>query len=915
MKGSKGCVKGGGGCVMRPPFSARPAGLVPPGGKGGSFGKGMMSPPSLVPPSNLVPPAASFLLPPAPPLAPEGFLVMPLAAGGIGPGGNPSSWDSWDSVATGSALGVPPPPAPAGNIFFNAAAAESPLALPLPAGVVGGQLPRPTFLPPPPPGMGIGAAGFANLMAAAAAAMSGPCGLMMPPMPPAAISPLMFPPALQSGVPGMPPSVRQKTTWPVFVGNIAFDTPEEEVNVFFRGRQGLASFRVATQAGGGSRGFGFAEFNDPLSALEAIKAIDNQDIRGRRLRLRWGENSSTTPEVDEFHRAPERWKTRPCYEVYKKIPCPRGDNCPYAHVDSELRKLGGASPPLPPGDAATALAIAASGPGGSAAARRGPAVAAAPPAFVKVPVPFSDFPGATDEEKQRAAYNAVLGNGASNVRGMMKKTGCRLQLRGAGDRAASASKDADSKEPLHLIVRPGLDGKMINDEALEHIRRTIDDIVAVATGKKQPEEIEDAGKEEKGKEEKSKEEKGKEEKATDEKAKEEVKDKDEDMTQKIVQMLAMQNKASSSSSSAPPPTMAPPAGPPPTMAPPASQPPGAAMEEDAAPAAAAASAEPAAEAPAAEAVEKAAEAPPPEAAAQAAPRQPAKPPCELGEKCTDMDCPKGHPRFPPRPDDDAPVQFFVMRSANLSSIQTSVRHGVWATSRFNTQLLEEAFRKVGHVVLLFSADQTGHFQGYARMEAAPHKDLKPGLWGQMSDRLGSSFKVAWLKQCMLPFSQTDGLRNGTLDGQSLRKSRDGQEVPDELGEQLVRLMWQQRSEDLLALPADDDDDVDALLQGAPAARSRSPRGRGATPSIAQRRRPGSRSRSRGRRGAGGSGAWVPPGGTPPPGPWVPPSSVPAPGAWVPPAGAVPAAGSGAPTPGGEGEGKETPAWASKPANS
>ena len=57
------------------------------------------------------------------------------------------------------------------------------------------------------------------------------------------------------------------------------------------------------------------------------------EIKGRKLRLRWGENAPTTPEVDEFHRAPERFKTRPCYEVYKNLTCPRG------HKFAELRKF------------------------------------------------------------------------------------------------------------------------------------------------------------------------------------------------------------------------------------------------------------------------------------------------------------------------------------------------------------------------------------------------------------------------------------------------------------------------------------------------------------------------------------------------------------------------------------------------
>ena len=46
--------------------------------------------------------------------------------------------------------------------------------------------------------------------------------------------------------------------------------------------------------------------------------------------------------------------------------------------------------------------------------------------------PFQKFKGSTEAEQRKAAYEAILGPGACNVRGIMKRANCRLQLRGLG---------------------------------------------------------------------------------------------------------------------------------------------------------------------------------------------------------------------------------------------------------------------------------------------------------------------------------------------------------------------------------------------------------------------------------------------------------------------------------------------------
>jgi predicted RNA-binding Zn-ribbon protein involved in translation (DUF1610 family) len=151
--------------------------------------------------------------------------------------------------------------------------------------------------------------------------------------------------------PAPPPEPKKPTQkWPIFIGNIAYETTVDEVREIFKDSKGLLTVQLASDAGG-SRGFGFAEFDNRPDAEEAMKVLDGTEIRSRGIRLRWGQSAPTK--------------------------------------DAETPAQAGA--------------------------------ASAPPVSVeKVAVPFSTFEGTTNEEKQRKAYQCVLGVGATNMRFMMK---------------------------------------------------------------------------------------------------------------------------------------------------------------------------------------------------------------------------------------------------------------------------------------------------------------------------------------------------------------------------------------------------------------------------------------------------------------------------------------------------------------
>lgn len=48
----------------------------------------------------------------------------------------------------------------------------------------------------------------------------------------------------------------------------------------------------------------------------------------------------------------------------------------------------------------------------------------------------------------------------------------------------------------------------------------------------------------------------------------------------------------------------------------------------------------------------------------------------------------------------------------MENVTAAMRDGVWATQEKNTRELTEAYHRSRHVILLFSANGSKHFQGY-----------------------------------------------------------------------------------------------------------------------------------------------------------------------------------------------------------
>jgi len=193
-----------------------------------------------------------------------------------------------------------------------------------------------------------------------------------------------------------------------------------------------------------------------------------------------------------------------------------------------------------------------------------------------------------------------------------------------------------------------------------------------------------------------------------------------------------------------------------------------------------------------------------------------------------------------------PEKYFVVKSLTLQDLEASVRNGIWATQSHNEATLNQAFNSADNVYLVFSANKSGEYFGYARMispitgEAVPvgstqsSQSVAPNdgpqsiptpatetaprghiiddsargtiFWeAELSDEeeasspnkeseengngqdLGVPFKIEWISTARLPFYRTRGLRNPWNANREVKIARDGTELEPSIGKRLVQM--------------------------------------------------------------------------------------------------------------------------------
>ncbi|GIY23791.1 3'-5' RNA helicase YTHDC2 [Caerostris extrusa] len=97
----------------------------------------------------------------------------------------------------------------------------------------------------------------------------------------------------------------------------------------------------------------------------------------------------------------------------------------------------------------------------------------------------------------------------------------------------------------------------------------------------------------------------------------------------------------------------------------------------------------------------------------------------------------------------------------------------------------QLLRKEKEVILIFSIQGSGHFQGFARF-TPQLSDHRPPEFSAAN--LGTCYQVEWLKKANIPFQSTRHLQNAWNENRKVQISRDGQELEPSVGESLCRLI-------------------------------------------------------------------------------------------------------------------------------
>ncbi|MDO4775840.1 MAG: RNA-binding protein [Cardiobacteriaceae bacterium] len=72
----------------------------------------------------------------------------------------------------------------------------------------------------------------------------------------------------------------------IYVGNLSFQSTEDELRSLFASHGEVSNVSIITDRDSGrSKGFAFVEMPDAAAAKQAINALNDQEIKGRKLRV------------------------------------------------------------------------------------------------------------------------------------------------------------------------------------------------------------------------------------------------------------------------------------------------------------------------------------------------------------------------------------------------------------------------------------------------------------------------------------------------------------------------------------------------------------------------------------------------------------------------------------------------------
>ncbi|KAL7275998.1 hypothetical protein RUND412_001029 [Rhizina undulata] len=137
---------------------------------------------------------------------------------------------------------------------------------------------------------------------------------------------------------------------------------------------------------------------------------------------------------------------------------------------------------------------------------------------------------------------------------------------------------------------------------------------------------------------------------------------------------------------------------------------------------------------------------------------------------------------------NADTRYFVVKSFNHDNVKMAQQDELWATQKKNSEIFEDAFKTSRDVILVFSVNKSGKFQGYARMESAPGTAPVPSWAKNLLWESSGPFRIRWITICDVNFHRVAHLSNRLNENQPVLIGRDGQEIDPECGAALCKLI-------------------------------------------------------------------------------------------------------------------------------
>ncbi|ROW11367.1 hypothetical protein VMCG_01065 [Cytospora schulzeri] len=121
-------------------------------------------------------------------------------------------------------------------------------------------------------------------------------------------------------------------------------------------------------------------------------------------------------------------------------------------------------------------------------------------------------------------------------------------------------------------------------------------------------------------------------------------------------------------------------------------------------------------------------------------------------------------------------KFFILKSLTVEDLELSVRTGIWATQAHNEETLNHAFQTAENVYLVFSANKSGEYFGYARMVSTINED--PAAAIEFAPKVQSVSDVDLPKE--IPTEATESTPRGRIIDDSARGTIFWEVVRDDL---------------------------------------------------------------------------------------------------------------------------------------